>query len=238
MHGEPGVAQLRLGPYCAQRQRPVLDVDEVRVALLAVDLEIRQHRLAARAPVDDIVVAIDQLLVIEPDEDFAHGARQPLVHGEAQTRPVAGGAETFELRDDGAARLLLPLPYATNELLTCEVLLLLAFGRQLPLHHHLRCDAGVVGARLPERGEAVHPLHADHHVLQRVVEAVANVERGGHVRRWNDDRVGLLRRRRVGPEVAALFPDRVPPRFDGGGLVAVGDRGRVRLLLAHSEPLL
>src|SRR5262245_15549507 len=38
VHGEAGVAELRLGPYGAERQRPVLDVHELRIALFALDL--------------------------------------------------------------------------------------------------------------------------------------------------------------------------------------------------------
>jgi hypothetical protein len=238
MHRQSRIPELGLGTDRAERQRSVLDVDELRVALLAIDLEVGEHGLAAGAPVDDVVVAVDQLLVPEPDEDLAHGAREPLVHGEPQARPVARGAQTLQLLDDRAARLLLPPPYSAHELLTPEIRLALPFGGQLTLHHHLRGDAGVVGAGLPERIESIHPLHADHHVLQGVVEAVADVQRAGDIRRRNDDRVRLLRRGRVGAEIAALFPDRVPPRFDGGGLVAVGDGGRVALLLAHSERLL
>jgi hypothetical protein len=46
------------------------------------------------------------------------------------------------------------------------------FSGELALHHHLRRDAGMVGARLPEHVAAAHALEADEHVLQRVVERV------------------------------------------------------------------
>ena len=112
MHGQAGVAELGLGPHGAERERTVLDVDELRVALLALDFQVGEHRLAARAPVHDAVVAIDQPLVVEPHEDLAHRPREPRVHREAQTRPVAGGAQLLELADDRAAGFLLPLPDA------------------------------------------------------------------------------------------------------------------------------
>jgi hypothetical protein len=51
----------------------------------------------------------------------------------------------------------------------------LGFG-QFALHDHLRGDARMVGARLPERVEAAHPVPADQHVLQRVVEGVAHMQ--------------------------------------------------------------
>ena len=38
--------------------------------------EIGDGRLAARAPVDHVLAAIDQALFVEADERLAHGARQ------------------------------------------------------------------------------------------------------------------------------------------------------------------
>ena len=47
---------------------------------------------------------------------------------------------------------------------------------QLPLDHHLRRDAGVVGAGLPQHVLAAHALEAAEHVLQRVVERMAHMQ--------------------------------------------------------------
>ncbi len=63
---------------------------------------------------------------------------------------------------------------------------LLALGK-LALDHHLRGDAGMVHARLPQHVLAAHALEADQNVLQRVVERVAHMQRAGDVRRRNDD---------------------------------------------------
>ena len=52
---------------------------------------------------------------------------------------------------------------------------LLAF-HQLPLDHHLRGDAGVVGARLPQHVAPAHALEARQDVLQRVVERMAHMQ--------------------------------------------------------------
>src|SRR5581483_508461 len=124
------IADLRLRTHGAEGQRPVLDVHELRVALLAVDLQVRQHGAAARTPVDDVGVTIYQLLVPQPHEDLAHRTRQALVHREAQPRPVARGAEALELADDGPTGLFLPLPHALDEGLAAEVFLALALRRQ------------------------------------------------------------------------------------------------------------
>ncbi len=222
-----GVAQLGLGPHGAERQRAVLDVDELGVLVLALHLEVRQHGLAARAPVDDVVALVDEPLFPEADEDLAHRRRQPRVHREALAGPVAGGAEPLELADDGAARLLLPLPDARDEGLAPQVFLGLALFFELPLHHVLGRDAGVIGARHPERVVAVHALVADQDVLERVVERVTQMERPGDVGRRDDDAVGLLGRVGFGVEVAALFPDGVPVRLDTRRIVAVGDFAHV-----------
>ena len=89
---------------------------------------------------------------------------------------------------------------------------------QLLLDDDLRRDAGVVGAELPQRVVAAHPVVADQHVHQRLLERVAHVQRAGDVRRRQLDaerRARLGRVRRL--EVAARFPDRVPLRLDGVG---------------------
>ena len=62
---------------------------------------------------------------------------------------------------------------------------------QLALDHHLGGDAGVVGAGQPQRRLAAHALEADQHVLQGVVQRVADVQRAGDVRRRDDDRERL-----------------------------------------------
>ena len=116
---------------------------------------------------------------------------EPLVHGEALARPVAGGAEPLQLIDDQAAGLFLPFPDAAHELVAAELaaVRLLAL-HQLPLDHHLGGDAGMIGAGLPQHVAAAHALEADEHVLQRVVERVAHMQRAGHVRRRDDDGEG------------------------------------------------
>ena len=52
----------------------------------------------------------------------------------------------------------LPLPDALDEGVAAEVVAGLAVGGQLPLDHHLGRDAGMVGARLPQRVAAAHAL--------------------------------------------------------------------------------
>src|SRR5262249_5146464 len=137
MHGQAGVAELRLRTDRAQGDRPVLDVDELVVALLALDLDVREHGLARRAPVDDAVVAVDQPFFPEPHERLAHGMREPRVHREALTRPVTRGAEASKLADDLTARLLLPLPGPREVSVAAEVFLLVALRGEDALEDHV-----------------------------------------------------------------------------------------------------
>ena len=63
------------------------------------------------------------------------------------------GAEPLHLLLDGAAVVLLPIPDALDECLAAHVAAVLALVGELALHHHLRGDAGVVGAGQPQRGQ-------------------------------------------------------------------------------------
>ena len=188
------------------------------------DLEVGDRRLELRVPVDEALVLVDQPRLVERDEHLEDRLRQALVHGEALAAPVARGAETLQLIGDGRAALFLPGPHLLDELLAPDG----APVRLLPLHHlplddHLRGDAGVIGARLPEHVLAAHALEAAQHVLQRVVERVPHVQRARHVRRRDDDAVGLRvgAIRPAGLEGVGALPFRTDARLDFGGLVGL-----------------
>ena len=85
-----------------------------------LDFEIGDRGEKLRVPIDQALVLVDQPSAIELDEDLAHGARKPLVHGEAEPRPIAGGAEALQLADDGVAGLFFPLPDPLDELLAAR----------------------------------------------------------------------------------------------------------------------
>ena len=197
----------------------VAHVPEVAVVGLVLDLVVREGGAAARAPVHDVVAAVDEVLLVHLGEDLGDGAGEALVHREALVRPVAGAAEGAKLADDRAAVLLLPLPDALDEGLAAEVLAALALLAERLLDDVLRGDAGVVGAGDPERVVAAHAVPADEDVLDRVVEGVAHVEDARHVGRRDDDRVGLALAGRL--ERAGVLPDRVPLGLDGLGIVVL-----------------
>jgi hypothetical protein len=99
-----------------------------------------------------------------------------------------------------------------------------ALAVELALHHDLRRDAGVVGARLPQRVVAAHAVVARQRIHDGLVEAVAHVQGAGDVgRRQQDAEIVRLRGVEAGGEIAARFPDRVPAPLDFGGLEALGE---------------
>src|SRR5690606_2663696 len=184
----------------------VLHGDELAVVVLVLDLDVGDRGQAARAPVDDALGAVDQLVVVEPLEDGLDGPGQALVHGEALTRPGDAVAEAAHLAADLATGLVLPLPDPLDERLTAQVVAGLALLGQLPLDDVLRGDAGVVHARLPQRLVALHALAAGQGVDERVLEGVPQVQAARDVRRGDDDGVRRLLALGVGLEVPPLYP--------------------------------
>src|SRR5262249_3011639 len=147
---------------------------------------------------------------------FQHRCRKAFVHGEALARPIAGGAEAAQLHQDRAARLLLPRPHALQEFFAAHFAAAdIAFARELTLYHHLRGDAGVVGARLPKHALAPEPLEADEDVLQRIVKRVSDVQGPGHVRRRDDDAENFRARRVARFERAGFLPGLAPDGLHG-----------------------
>ncbi len=192
------------------------------VDLLLLDLQVRDGRLEMRVPVHQTLVAIDQAVLVQLDEDLADGGVQPFVQGEAFAAPVARRAQATQLAHDGPAGFGLPLPHLLDEGVAAHVAPpRRALGRQLALDHHLGGDARVVGARQPQHGLALHAVIAGKDVLQRVVQGVADMQAARYVRRRNDDRIGVggavsgLCRARG--EQAALLPLGVDARLGGLG---------------------
>ena len=182
------------------------------------DLEVRNRGLKLGVPIDEALVLVDEPLAIELNEHLGDRARQALVERKPLAAPVAGGAEAFELGHDRAARFGLPRPDAFDERLTSQ-------GppvRLLPLQehafdHHLRGDAGMVHAWLPQHVAAVHAPIAAQNILERVVERMAHMQIAGDVRRRNDNAKGLRSRPvgATGPEGACLLPKRGGAAFCG-----------------------
>ena len=216
--GDGDVAEHRLGTRgrdghvtLAVRER-IADVPERAVLLLGLHLEVGHRRLQHRIPVDEPLAAVDEPVLVQADECRLHGTRHPGIHGEAVAAPVDRGAEPAHLARDRAAGFLLPAPHARREGIATEFVARLALGHQLPLDDHLRGNARVVRARLPQGAVARHAVETGEGVHDRVLERVAHVERPGHVRRRYDDAEGrpVARRR----EEASSLPTLVSAFLD------------------------
>ena len=198
-----GGGQNDLAAAVAER---VAQVPEVACLLLILNLGVRDGGHAVRAPVDDALALVDEALVVEVDKDLLDRLGAALIEGEALAVPVAGGAQLFELLDDAAAVLALPLPGALQKALAAQVLL----GQALLLHRvddlGLGGDGGVVGTRQPERLIALHAAEADQDVLQRLVQRVAHVKLAGDVRGRDHDGVRFFIGIWLGVKIAAVQP--------------------------------
>ncbi len=132
-------------------------------------------------PVHQPFSAIDQAFVVQAHEGFGDGLGQTFVHREAFARPVRRGAETAHLARDGVAGVLLPLPDFFDEFFAAEIVARNALRVELALHDDLCRDAGVVGARLPQRIITFHAVIAGQRIHQGLVETMSHVQRAGDV---------------------------------------------------------
>ncbi len=81
------------------------------------------------------------------------------------------------------AVFLLPIPGAFDKFFAPEFFARHFLGFQkIALHHELRGDAGVVGARHPERGNAFHAVIADHQIFHADEHGVTEMQFAGHIR--------------------------------------------------------
>ena len=203
------------------RHDGIAEVPQMALHFGRHDFKVGDRRLQHGVPIDEPLGLVEQPLAVELHEDLDHRAREPFVEREALARPVAGGPQPLELFDDNSARFRLPFPDALQKLLAAHfaAAALLAL-RQLTLDHHLRRDARVVGAGLPQYVLALHARVTREDVLQRIVERVAHVQRARDIGRRNDDGIG----RSVSPlgpagaKRARGLPLLADAPLDGGGI--------------------
>ena len=218
-HDIPVLVLFDIGIGLAAGER-VFEVPHMAVDFDILDLEVGNRRLELGIPVHQPLAAIHQALIVELDEDLHHGGLHLVVlgvfltHGETLARPVTGGTEAAQLGHDLPTAFLFPLPDALEESLPPHIPAgwFLPLG-QLSLDHHLRGDACMVGTGLPEHAVAEHALIAGQHILQRIVERVADMQAARHIGRRNDDteRVGVRVVLRL--EGPGFFPVRIDAGF-------------------------
>ena len=121
-------------------------------------------------------------------------------------------------------RKFLPLPDFFEELLAAEVVARNALRVELTFDDDLRRNPGVVGSRLPQRVVAAHAVVARQRIHDRLVEAMAHVQRSGDVGRRQQQAESLIVGGvEAGGKVALGLPFRVPATFNVGRLKAFGE---------------
>ena len=107
-------------------------------------------------------------------------------HREGCAVPVTGCTQTFKLIYNCSARLLFPLPDFFQKFLAPQGhTARFATLCQLPLNNHLRGDARMVCAGLPEGVKAAHPMPAYQDILQSIVEGMTHMQNAGDIG-WGD----------------------------------------------------
>ena len=166
----------------------ITDLPQLAHNFFVLHFDVRDCGPTIRTPVHDVLPAINQPFLIQPDEYLAHRPREILVHGEVLAVPVHRRAQPLHLVENRATVELLPLPHPLDKLLPPHRDSRLALAAQLPIHHHLRGDAGVIGPGQPQRDEAAHAMPAHNDVHLRLVQHVSHVQTPRHIRRRQQQR--------------------------------------------------
>ncbi len=206
-----GDSQVALG--ASQR---IVEVPEMALLLFGDYLQVGDRGVQRRIPVDQALAAVNQTLMVQANKHFLHRGAESRIHGEALARPVQGGAQAPQLACDSTAGLFLPLPDFFDKFFATQVMATDALCFQLSLHHHLRGDAGVICAYLPQGVVTQHTVVTDQRVHDRFLKTVPHVQAAGDVGRWDHDAVGLLSALRS--EISFGLPLLVPASFNFGGL--------------------
>jgi hypothetical protein len=192
---------------------------ELSKGFLMLHFEIGKGGLAAGAPIDDVVTAVNQAFLIEADEHFPNRFGKAFIHGKPLPAPVTGGAQFLKLTDDCSPGLGLPLPDPFNELLPPQGVAVEAFGRELFLDHILSGNSRMVCPRKPEGFITLHPFESNQTILQGIVEGMSDVKHTGHVGGWDYNGVRRPGRMFIGPEITLFFPVRIPFFFNPVGVI-------------------
>jgi len=174
-------------------QRRATNRSSLCSSLSSPHLQVAHGGLEQRRPVDHVLAAVDESLLVQLQEGLGHGFREALVESEPLAGPVGTRAQRLHLAGNMSALLVLVLPRALQELLAPHFLAARVLGEQLLLHLQLRRDAGVVRAGEPESGATTHAVEARENVLQGHEDCVAHVQPASDVGRRHGDRVWLPR---------------------------------------------
>ena len=138
----------------------VADFPEGAFLFLVFHFQVRHGRLELAVPVHKARAAIDEAFFIELHEGVDDDLRELFIHREVGVLPVDAVAQATHLRENGAARELLPLPDFFEEGFAADVALVDPLGFELAFYDDLRRDARMVGTRNPHGAVAVHAVEA------------------------------------------------------------------------------
>jgi len=205
MHRYGRISEHGLGPCCRDNHvvlahffirrvfadHRVFDVVESALHIFMSGFFVRKRGLASRAPINDVMAAINQPALVKRDKGLADGLGTTFIHRKPFTRPITRSAEPAKLARDGIAMFMLPFPNFFKEFFTAEIPTCFLFLGEFFLNDVLRCDPRVIDARHPKRVPALHAVPAHKNILHRIVQRVAHVEDTRHVRRRDHDNIRL-----------------------------------------------
>ena len=194
MHGYGGIAEHgfgargRYGDGFASPGDRIADVPEVAFTGLMHGFEVGDGGLAARAPVDHVLAAIDQALFVEADEHFADGAGEAGIQGEALAATNRSSRRGDHLALDASAVFCFPLPDAGSNSSRPSC------GGSIPLSASWRSTTIWVAMpawSVPGSQRVISPrmrCQRTGDIDLGVFQHVTDVEGAGHVGRRNDQR--------------------------------------------------
>ena len=190
------IPQDRLRPRCGHFQiaalfERVAEGVELAFHLFVIHFQIADGAFAAWAPVHQVVAAVDQPLFVKTDEGFEHRIAQAVVQREAFARPIARDAHAPLLAADAPVVFVFPVPHFLHEAVATQFVTGDALFGQFTFHHILGGNAGMVGARHPQRGHAVHAVIACEQIFDAAGDGMAQMQRAGDVGRRHRNHEGL-----------------------------------------------
>lgn len=209
----------------------VAEIPKLGVDGLIDEFVVGEGGLDACGPVDQAFATVDQAFVEEGEEDVTNGFGKAGGHGELGAFPVEGGAEAFELSEDPGFVEVFPRPDPFEHGLSAEIVAGESFFLpEAAFDDGLGGDTCVIGTGHPEGRKALHPGDPGEHILDAIVQGVAEVQSACDIGQRDHDGVGATRGVDRGVEEAIVLAPTVPRGFDrrrvkGLGFTARRSRG-------------
>ena len=203
------------------------------VSFFAFNFKVRNCALELRIPVDQALAAVDEAFFVKFHESFNDNLRELRVHREVKAIPIHAVTHTAHLLQNRAAGELLPFPDFRNEVFTLHVSTGDAFLFKLAFYNDLSGNAGMICARQPHCVVARHAVIAGKRIHYGLIKGMAHVQDACNVGRGELNGKSRLFRIKAGFEAAALFPGRVPARFNFIGFKTLGEF--LRFFIRHGE---